>query len=94
MKTCIDIDEIYGCLCMKSSGTSIECHLTVYLYELRRARGIGGVFSKKPSLYRSHRTFTYATYDNYERNHAEVIRWHRHIKQAIYLRRNLPRRID
>ena len=66
----------------------------MYLYQLRRANGIVGIFSKTPSLYRSERTFTYATYNNYEQNHAEVIRWHRQIKQAIYYRRNLPRNID
>jgi hypothetical protein len=86
----ISIDDIYGCLCMKSNQNSTECHLTFYFYILRRPRGISGIFSKKFSLYRSEKIFTYGVYPEYERNFAEVIRWHRHVKYAIYLRQNLP----
>jgi hypothetical protein len=87
----ISIDDIYGCLYMKSNSDRNLCHLIFYLYELRRAHGVGGIISKKRSLHRSERTFTYGVYDDFERNSAEVIRWHRHVKQAIYFRRNLPR---
>jgi hypothetical protein len=90
----IPIDDIYGCLCMKSNSNPIICHLTFYLYGLKRSHGISGVFSKKNTLHRSQRIFTYATYDDFERNHAEVIRWHRYVKQAIYLRQNLPRNFN
>jgi len=88
----ISIDDIYGCLCMKSNQNSIECHLTFYFYTLKRPRGISGIFSKKLSLHRSQKIFTYGVYPEYERNFAEIIRWHRHVKYAIYLRQNLPRK--
>lgn len=86
----ISIDDIYGCLCMKSAETSAQCHLVLYLYQLRRSEGIGGVFSKKRKLHRKQQTFTYANYNNYEENYAEIVRWQRYIKEAIYQRRNLP----
>lgn len=86
----IAIDDIYGCLCMKSAQTSSQCHLALYLYQLRRPEGIGGIFSKKRKLHRTQRTFTYANYNDYEANHAEIARWQRHIKEAIYQQRNLP----
>jgi hypothetical protein len=90
----IPIDEIYGCLYMKSNVDPTLCHLTFYLYELRRSHGMSGIFSKKRTLHRSERTFTYGTYDDFEQNSAEVIRWHRHVKQAIYCQRNLPRNFN
>ncbi len=86
----ISIDDIYGCLCMKSVENSNQCHLTVYSYVLRPPHGVSGIFSKKPALHRSQHIFTYGSYNDYETNYAEVIRWHRHITHAIYLRRNLP----
>jgi hypothetical protein len=88
----ISIDDIYGCLCMKSTKNPTECHLTFYLYTLKRSNGISGIFSKKLDLHRSQKIFTYDIYHEYERNYAEVIRWHRHVKHAIYLRQNLPRK--
>lgn len=86
----IPIDDIYGCLCGKSTRNLTQCHLTFHLYTLRSAKGISGVFSKKPKLYRSRKTFAYGQYPDYDRNLSEVIRWHRHVKHAIYLRQNLP----
>lgn len=88
----ISIDDIYGCLCMKSVEKSNQCHLTLYLYALRPPQGVGRIFSKKPTLHRSQRIFTYGKYDDYERNYAEVTRWYRYVTHAIYLRRNLPRK--
>jgi len=90
----IPIDDIYGCLCMKSLRNSTQCHLTFYLYTLREPHGVSGIFSKKLGLYRSQQIFTYGTYNEYEKNLAEVIRWHRHVKYAIYLRQNLPRKFN
>jgi hypothetical protein len=90
----IPIDDIYGCLCMKSVKDPTQCYLTFYLYTLRRSYGIAGIFSKKLGLRRTQHIFTYAIYPEYERNYAEVIRWHRQIKLAIYLRQNLPRKCD
>lgn len=86
----IAIDDIYGCLCMKPVRNSKHCHLTLYQYALRPATGIAGVLSSKRKLQRSQHIFTYGKYDGYEANHAEVVRWQRHIMQAVYLRRNLP----
>ena len=90
----MSIDDIYGCLYMKSNSDPNLCYLIFYLYELRRSHGVSGVFSKKRSLHRSERTFAYGTYDDFERNSAEVIRWHRHVKEAIYSRQNLPCNFD
>jgi hypothetical protein len=87
----IPIDEIYGCLCMKSYQSPIQCHLSLYLYTQRKPKGISGTFSKKESLYRSQRIFTYGKFDDYESNFAEMTRWYRAVTRAIYLRRNLPR---
>lgn len=86
----IPIDEIYGCLCMKPAKHSNQCHLVIFLYVLRRSHSLAGIFSKKLSLHRSKRVFTYAKYDDYDRNSAEVTLWHRNITEAIYLKRNLP----
>ncbi|CAF4320792.1 unnamed protein product [Rotaria socialis] len=86
----IPIDDIYGCLCMKSSKTSNECYLTLYLYIFKRSNIISGIFSKTPELNRTPLTYGYGKYSDYERNFAEIIRWHRSVSQAIYLRRNLP----
>jgi hypothetical protein len=86
----IPIDDIYGCICAKSNKNPTQCHLILHLYTLRQAHGISGVFSKKLNLYRSQKTFAYGQYPDYERNSAEVIRWHRHVKHAIYLKQNLP----
>jgi hypothetical protein len=88
----IPIDEIYGCLCMKSYQSPIQCHLSLYLYTLRKPKGISGTFSKKESLYRSQRVFTYGKFDDFESNFAEMTRWYRSVTRAIYLRRNLPRK--
>lgn len=85
----IPIDDIYGCLCMKSSPNTLPCHLTIYLYSSNRSKGAS---SKKSHLRRTQRIFTYSTYNEYEKNYAEIIRWHRYIKYAIYLKRNLPRK--
>ena len=88
--TRIAIEDIYGCLCMKALKSSVQCHLVVYLYVLRRAHGIGGFFSKQPTMHRSQKVFTFDKYDDYERNFTEVVRWHRLLNQAIYAKRNLP----
>jgi hypothetical protein len=88
--TRIDIEDIYGCLCMKALKSSVQCHLVVYLYVLKRAHGISGFFSKESTMHRSQKVFTFAKYDDYERNFAEVVRWHRRLTQAIYAKRNLP----
>ncbi|CAF3580099.1 unnamed protein product [Adineta steineri] len=86
----IPIDDIYGCLCMKPLINSKQCYLTFYQYVLRPPQGFSGIFSKKPLLHRSQHIFSYGKYNDYDTNHAEVIRWHRHIAHAIYLRRYLP----
>jgi hypothetical protein len=88
----IPIDDIYGCLCMKANHNPIQCYLSLYLYTLRRPKGLGGTFSKKESLYRSQQIFTYGKFNDFESNFAEVTRWYRCITYAIYLRRNLPRK--
>jgi hypothetical protein len=88
----IPIDEIYGCLCMKSYQSPIQCHLSLYLYTLRKPKGISGTFSKKESLHRSQRVFTYGKFNDFESNFAEMTRWYRSVTRAIYLRRNLPRK--
>jgi hypothetical protein len=90
----IPIDDMYGCLCMKSNNNPIQCHLTIYLYAIRRSKGISGVLSKKEGLHRSERTLTYSKFNEFETNFAEVTRWHRGITYAIYLRRNLPRKVS
>lgn len=93
----IAIDDIYGCAVMKTSQASSECYLVLYLYQLRRSEGIAGIFSKTRRLHRTERIFGYGSYNKYEENYAEVIRWQRMIKEAIYQQRNLPRnslRID
>jgi uncharacterized protein (DUF2141 family) len=89
----VPIDDIYGCLCMKSNKDSNQCHLTLYLNVLRAPQGISGIFSKKLALYQSQHIFTYGKYNDYATNFAEVVRWHRHVTEAIYLRRNLPRKL-
>ncbi|UJR22366.1 hypothetical protein I4U23_025428 [Adineta vaga] len=86
----IPIDDIYGCLCMKSAENTNKCYLTFYAYILRPPHGLSGMFSSKRTLHRSEHIFAYAKYDNYDANHAEVVRWYEHVTQAIYLRRNLP----
>ena len=88
----IPIEDIYGCLCMKSYQNAIQCHLTLYLYSIRKSKGIGGTFGKKENLHRSQRVYTYGKFNDFESNLAEMTRWHRAIKRAIYLRRNLPRK--
>jgi hypothetical protein len=90
----IPIDDIYGCLCMKAKTNPIKCHLALYMYTVRRSKGVRGTISKKTRQYRSHEIFTYAKFDNFERNFAEITRWHDCIIKAIYLRRNLPRKFD
>ena len=87
----ITIDDIYGCLAMKSAQVSSECYLALYLYQLRRSQGIAGIFSKTRRMYRAERIFAYGSYNKYEENYAEVVRWQRMINEAIYQRRNLPR---
>ncbi|CAF1131889.1 unnamed protein product [Rotaria sordida] len=86
----ISIDDIYGCLCMKDNKDPIKCHLNIYLYSLRKPKGIIGTFSKKLTLQRSQLLLTYAKLNDYESNLAVVTRWHYYIANAIYLRRNLP----
>lgn len=87
----IAIDDIYGCLTMKSARASSECYLALYLYQLRRSNGVAGIFSKTRRLHRTERIFVYGSFNKYEENYHEVIRWQRLIKEAIYQRRNLPR---
>ncbi|CAF1322914.1 unnamed protein product [Rotaria magnacalcarata] len=86
----IPIDDIYGCLCMKSAKISNECYLTFYLYIFKRSNIISGILSKTPELNRTQLTYGYGKYNDYETNSAEIIRWHRSVSQAICLRRNLP----
>ena len=90
--TLIPIDDIYGCLLMKAKNNPIHCHLAIYLYGMQRSKGVSGAFSNKEHLHRSQQTLTYAKFNDFESNLAEVTRWHRCIKYAIYLRRNLPRK--
>jgi len=85
----IPIDDIYGCLCMKTDANALPCHFTIYIYSPKNSKG---ATSRKSHLHRTHRTFTYSSYNEHEKNYAEIIRWHRYIKHAIYLRRNLPRK--
>jgi hypothetical protein len=84
----IPVDDIYGCLCMKSKTTDNQCYLTFYFYGLKQSNRI---FSTKLALHRSQETYVYARYNDYETNYAEIIRWHRQVTHAIYLRRKLPR---
>jgi hypothetical protein len=84
----VPIDDIYGCLCMKSKTTDNQCYLTFYFYGLKQSNRI---FSTKLALHRSQETYVYARYNDYETNYAEIIRWHRQVTHAIYLRRKLPR---
>jgi hypothetical protein len=86
----IPIDDIYGCICMKAYQNPIQCHLSLYLYSLKQAKGISGTFSKKENLHRSQKIFTYGKFDNFQNNFGEITRWHRGITYAIYLNRNLP----
>ncbi|CAF4953905.1 unnamed protein product [Rotaria sp. Silwood1] len=86
----IPIDDIYGCLCMKSKKTSNQCYLTFYLYILKRSHSISGIVSKKRDYHRQQYTFIYEKYNDYETNYTEIMRWHHHVASAIYLRRNLP----
>jgi hypothetical protein len=86
----IPIDDIYGCLCMKARQNSIQCHLNLYIYALRKGKRLCRPFTKKEGLHRSQRTLTYAKFNDFESNFAEVTRWHRGITYAIYCRRNLP----
>ena len=86
----IPIDDLYGCLCMKSYQSAVQCHLTLYLYSLRKPKGIGATWGKKENLHRSERIYTYGKFDDFQSNLAEMTRWYRTIKRAIYLRRNLP----
>ncbi|CAF0958943.1 unnamed protein product [Rotaria sordida] len=86
----IPIDDIYGCLCMKSMKNSNQCCLTFYLYILKRSHTLSGIVSKKYDFHRIQHTFMYGKYNDYETNYAEIMRWHRHVTYAIYLRRNLP----
>ncbi|CAF4736539.1 unnamed protein product, partial [Rotaria sp. Silwood2] len=86
----IPIDDIYGCLCMKSTKNSNQCYLTFYLYILKRSHTFSGIVSKKRDFHRTQHTFIYGKYNDYETNYAEIIRWHNNVTYAIYLRRNLP----
>jgi len=88
----IPIDDIYGCLCLKANFNPIQCHLSLYLYTLRQPKGVSGTFSKKGSLHRSQQILSYGKFDDFQSNLAEVTRWHRVLKYAIYLNRNLPRK--
>ncbi|CAF3529440.1 unnamed protein product [Adineta steineri] len=89
----ISIDDIYGCLCMKSPEDSIKCHLTLYIYALRKPKGFSASFSKKESLQRFQQILTYAKFQDFESNLTAVTQWHRNITYAVYLRRSLPQDI-
>lgn len=86
----IPINDIYGCLCMKSYQSTVQCHLTLYLYSLHKSKGIGASWNKKDNLHRKERVYTYGKFNDFQSNLAEMTRWYRTIKRAIYLRRNLP----
>lgn len=86
----VPIDDIYGCLCMKSVHKTNQCLITFYVYALRPSRGLNGILSSKRTFHRSEHVFAYGKHDNFDANQAEIVRWHRHITQAIYSRRNLP----
>lgn len=90
----IQIDDIYGCLCMKSTKHPNQCYLTLYLYTLELSHTICAIISYKSEFHRTQCTFVYGKHNDYEANYAELVRWHRQITQAIYLRRNLPCRFD
>jgi hypothetical protein len=86
----IPIDDLYGCLCMKAKHNPLQCHLVLYLYALRRTKGIVGTLSQKQHLQRSETILTYGQQKDFQSNFAQVTRWQRAISQAIYRRRQLP----
>jgi len=88
----IPIDDIYGCLCMKTNLNQIRCYLSLYLYAYKPPKGISGVFSKHGTLNRSHLILTYGKFKEFANNFAEATRWHRGITYAVYLNRKLPRK--
>ena len=85
----IPLDDIYGCLCMKSKNNARQYHLIVYLYGLKGTSGLGGLCAKASVLYRSRCVFTYGKSSDGERNVSEVLQWYRRITQMIYVRRKL-----
>ena len=89
----IPLDDIYGCLCMKSKNNAHHYHLIVYLYGSKGTSGLGGLCAKASTLYRSRCVLTYGEKSSdRERNLNEVLRWYRHVTQMIYVRRHLPGR--
>ena len=77
----IAISYIYGCLCMRPKQPSPKSHLVIFVY---------GRKGKNSKFSQSQRIFTYANHERYEKNFSEVVRWHQHLTNAIYLHRNLP----
>ena len=75
---------------MKPLKSAVHCHFVVYLYVLKAAHGISAFFSKEATLHRWQKVFTFGKYAEYERNFAEVVRWYRHLTEAIFVKRNLP----
>ena len=88
----IPMDDLYGCLCMKAKHNPRQCHLVLYLYALRRTKGISGTLSKKQHLHRSEKILTYGEQEDFQSNFTQVTRWHRAITEAIFWRRQLPGR--
>ncbi|CAF0732393.1 unnamed protein product [Adineta ricciae] len=89
----ITIDDVYGCLCMKSRKNAIQCHLTLYLYTTRKTRVCNTPITKQEKLRRLRQILTYGKFNDFESNLNEMTKWHDCVTNAIYLRRNLPRDI-
>jgi hypothetical protein len=84
----IPIEDIYGCLCMRSpsSTTRPSYHLIVYIYSLSRVSG-------KSTMQRSQCKLTYeSSVDDDQRNLHEVLRWRDTVRQLIVIQRQLPRK--
>ena len=88
----IAIDDVYGCLCMKSRKNAIQCHLTLYLYTARKTRVCNTPITKKEKLRRLRQVLTYGKFNDFESNLNEMTKWHDCVTNAVYFRRNLPRK--
>lgn len=88
----IAIDNVYGCLCMKSRKNAIQCHLTLYLYTTQRTRACSTPITKQEKMRRLRQVLTYGKFNDFESNLNEMTKWHDCVTNAIYLRRNLPRK--
>lgn len=89
-RSTISIDDLYGCLAMKSKENAIKCYLVLYLYVFKATNALSTTSPRRGSFHRREKVFTYRKFNDFAQNLAEMTRWTRLLKTFSFLRRQLP----